>query len=65
MVKENLGKYAIIGLSALSICELASMLVEYANDLINNYITNRILEKLKDSYEIQKELGKYSIGTSL
>ena len=65
MVKENLGKYAIIGLSALSICELASMLVEYANDSINNYITNRILEKLKDSYEIQKELGKYSFDTNL
>ena len=65
MVKENLGKYAIIGLSALSICELASMLVEYANDSINNYITNRILEKLKDSYEIQKELGEYSFGTNL
>ena len=65
MVKENLGKYAIIGLDLQRRSVMSSMLVEYANDSINNYITNRILEKLKDSYEIQKELGKYSIGTNL
>lgn len=58
MVPENLGKYAIIGLTALSAYELASVLVEYAYDSINNYIDNKILEKLKDSYEIQCKLGR-------
>lgn len=65
MVKDTLGKYAIIGLSALSIYELASLLVDYASDSLNKYITKCILEKLKDSYEIQKELGKYSFDTNL
>lgn len=58
MALRDIGKYAAIGISALSIYEVGVMLIdqlgEYAEQCISKYIENRI----KDTYEILCCLGK-------
>ena len=59
MKTNDLGKYVVIGLSALSMYEIGSLVISQLNDYISNYIEMRIVESLKKEYEIISCLGKY------